>query len=124
MTDELDNTIGSAESSKLTAGSVIVSMVSIKPTKKSKVVAFSCKHPDSQELITLSAAKFKQVKGNSETILRADLWYNLDKENKIAKNSKVAELMRFYGKSTLKHFEGSILQTELDSNGYLCIKAY
>jgi hypothetical protein len=136
MTDELDKTIGTKEIPKLSAGSVIVKQVTIKtvPTKKggkAKLVAFHIKHPDKEELIELSNMKLKVVQGNNETISKDGIWYYENDEEVngklvsiISLKCNAAKVMKFYNKTNLRQFENSSINTELDSDGYLTVKAY
>lgn len=127
MEDELDKPIGTKEAMKLTAGSVVVKNITIESPKegsKAKLVVFNCLHPDREEPIKMSNIKIKKVQGNNETIKKETLWYNLDDEGKIKKTGAVADVMRFYGKQSLRSFDNSSIQTEADANGYLCIKVY
>ena len=52
------------------------------------------------------------------------MWYQLDKEGKISKNSATAETMRKYSCQTLDQFEGKDIDTVEGEGGFLCIKAY
>lgn len=127
--NELETPIGTKERPKLSAGSVIVKEVKIdtKDTRKGgkvKMVFLLIQHPDKDELISISSIKIKKIEGNKETILKDGLWYHLDDENNIEKDSNVAKLLKFYKKETLKDFINSSVTTEADANGYLAIKAY
>lgn len=129
MVNELDKPIGTKEQPKLTAGSVIVDNVTIKemPTKKGgkvKIVNLHCKHPDSDTLLALSSLKIKVVQGNNETISKDGIWYREDSDGNIDKKCNAAVLMNFYNKTTLSGFNGSPVNTELDTSGYLVVKAY
>lgn len=125
--NELDKKIGTIEQPRLTAGSVVVKEVTIAPPKegsKAKIVTLHCQHLDKEELIKLNNLKIKKVQGNNETISKDGIWYREDKDGNVDKRCNTAELMRFYKKDSLKQFENSSVITELDSSGYLAIKAY
>jgi hypothetical protein len=128
MTNELDKPIGTKEAAKLTAGSVIVKTVEVveksKGTKKFKIVELNVLHPEREELVKLSNLKIKKVQGNNETITKDGIWYREDDDGNISKNCNTAELLRFYNKQSLKQLENTSITTELDSAGYLCVKAY
>ena len=129
MTNELDKKVGNEIKPKLSAGSVVVKEVSIEPKKtkkggEAKLVVFRCLHPDKNELLALSNIKIKVVQGNNETIKKDALWYQEDSTGNIASYSNVAKVLNFYKKATLKDFENTSIETELDAAGYLCIKAY
>jgi len=124
---ELDKPIGTKEPQKLAAGSVKIEEVTIAPAKegsKAKLVTFHCKHPDREEQIKISNIMVKKTQGNNINIKRDALWYNTDEDGNIRKTSNLAEVMRFYKKLTLKEFENSFVSTEVDTNGFLAIKAY
>ena len=125
--NELDKPIGTKEQPRLTAGSVIVKSIKVELAKegsKHKLVRFHCKHPDKEELIVLSNVMLKKVQGNNINIKRDAMWYNLDEDENIKKTSTLAVVLKFYNKNTLKEFENSSVNTELDASGYLAIKAY
>lgn len=127
MENELEKPIGTKEQTLLSPGSVVVKEITIEPPKegsKAKLVVFHCLHPDKEELIKLSNVKLKKVQGNNETIKKDTLWWNLDDDGNIRKNSIVADVLRFYNKGKLKDFENTDITTEADASGYLCIKAY
>lgn len=127
MDNELETQIGTKEQQKLSAGSVVVKEITIEAPKegsKARLVVFHCQHPDRDDLIKISNVKVKIVQGNNETIKKDTLWWNTDEEENIRKNSRVADVMRFYNKKTLKSFETTSVNTEQDASGFLCIKAY
>ena len=128
MTDELDKTIGDEEPAKLTAGSVIVKTVIVvqkgEGKKKFRITELEVKHPDKEENIKLTNLKLKKVQGNNETISKDGIWYREDSKGAIDKTCNTALLLKHYGKSSLRQLENTSITTELDSNGYLCVKAY
>ncbi len=124
--DKLDKKIGTKESVKLKAGSFLVMAVSIEPVKKKTgelvgdKVVLSIKHTDSQDLVALSSATYLKNK----SVKQSALWYQEDDDGNIPKSSTLAEVMRFYKIDSIRQFEGKTIITEIDDNGYLCIKAY
>lgn len=127
MANELDNEIGTLEPVKLQPSDCIVRDVKIEPQyrKNSRElvgdkVVFTVSHPDSVELIELSNVQYLKDKAvkNSAT------WYSKDAEGKIAKNSALAETMRFYKVKKLSDFIGKALHTVLDEKNYLVIKSF
>lgn len=126
MTDKLEKKVGTRESVKLTAGSVIVKAVAVEPVKKKTgelvgdKVVLSVSHPDSQDLVGLSSALYLKNKA----VKQSALWYQEDEDGNIVKNSTLAEVMKFYKCQALKEFMGKTLTTEVDEKGYLTIKAY
>ena len=136
MADELDKPIGTKEQPRLTPGSVIVKDVTIEeyPTKKGgkvKILSLHCKHPDKDELISLTNMKVKKVQGNNETISKDAIWYREQEEeingvitSVIDLGCNTAKLMKFYKKAKLSDFKNSSIDTEIDISGFLTIKAY
>ena len=131
MTNELEKSIGTKEQPKLSPGSVIVKSIEVverQPAdikkKKFKIVEVSILHPEKDEIIKLSNLKIKRVQGNNETITKDGIWYREDTDGNLDKNCNASQLLRFYNKTTLKSLIDSSIITELDSAGYLCIKAY
>jgi len=128
MTNELDKPIGTKEQPKLTAGSVIVKGIAVlskgEGKKKFRITEFEVLHPSKEETIKISNMKVKKVQGNNETITKDGIWYREDADGVIDKSCNTAALMRAYDVQTLRQFENMSLTTDLDSAGYLCIKAY
>jgi len=56
-------------------------------------------------------------------VVTIGLWYNLDKEEKIQKDSALAIFLNSVGAKNLKELKGKEVETELDGN-FLCFKAY
>src|SRR3990167_1082117 len=114
MTDKLDKQIGTQESVKLTASSVIVRSVAMETVKKKtgEVVGdkavLSVSHPDSEDLVALSSTLYL----NKKTVKQSALWYNEDSDGNIPKNSALAETMKFYKVASIRQFEGKTLNTE------------
>jgi hypothetical protein len=127
MTDLLDKQIGTKEQTRLTAGSVIVKQITIAPPKegsKAKIVTFHCLHPSREELVKLNNMKVKKIVGNNETITKDGIWYREDDEGNMDKNCNASKVTSFYHKTSLRQFENTSIETELDAMGYLAIKVY
>lgn len=126
MEDKLDKKIGTKESIKLQPGSFLVKMATIQPVKRKsgeavgEKVVLAIQHPDSQEHVDLSSAIYLKNK----SLKQSALWYQEDQDKNIPKSSTLAAVMRHYKVDTVRQFEGKVVETELDENGYLCIKAY
>lgn len=124
--DKLDKPIGTKESIKLAAVPIVVKTAAVENVKKKtgetvgEKVVLSCKHPDSEDLIAVSNVLYLKAK----SVKQSALWYNEDTEGNIAKNSALAETMRYYKITAIKQFAGLTLSTELDDKQYLAIKAY
>lgn len=126
--------IGTKEPEKLKTGKVIVVSIEIsKPKNKSgevikgkdgkelsDKVSFGCKHPDSEDLIQLSKAKV--LKGDK--IKEVGLWFELDSDNMLPKNSALSLMLNHYGAKNISEIASKEIKTTQDENGYLCIKAY
>ncbi len=129
----LDKAIGTIESKSLEAKPVVVAGFvkdDITGKKGSKnegnvvgqKLSILCKHPDQEDPIKLSSAKF--IKGTSVKV--DSLWINLDEEENLQKGSTISELLSYYEVATIKELEGKELKTDYQSetNKYLCFKCY
>ena len=86
-----------------------------------KKLVLLCKHPDQEDVIKISQAKF--IKGESVKV--STLWINFDEEENIQKDSAVALLLNKAEVKKMKELVGKELSTEKDLAGvYLCIKVY
>lgn len=83
-------------------------------------VAVICKHPNKDENIEISSVSYKRGK----EIKTSGLWFKLDEDKLIVKQSALAQFLIFANIPTLDDLIGKELQTELDDKGYLCFKAY
>ena len=113
-TIEKENKILEAKKVKI----VEVEIVDVERAKSRKVVCH-VKHPDREESITISSESYLEEKA----VVTKGLWYNLDKEGHIQKDSSLATFMEFMKVSNLKELEGKEADTELDGN-YLVFKCY
>jgi len=122
--EKLKTGIGNLEPEKLNASKVQVQDVKIETVSKDgkqigEKVIFICKHPEREDIINLSKVKYNK----NDKLVTSGTWLNFDSENKIVKNSALADLINFYKLETLNDFVGKYLETVLDGN-YLVIKAY
>ena len=119
---DLEIGIGSQEATSLKPAQVKIVSATIETvgTKNAQKVVFLVKHPDKEEIIKISELKF--VKGNQ--ITTSGTWLNKDDEGLIRKGSSLAILLQKLSANVIKETEGKDVDTELDSNGYLCFKAY
>jgi hypothetical protein len=124
--EKLETETGTIEKKSLEAKPVLILSVDIREqtNKEGKVVGDKViclsKHPDREdpiEISTLSYLKNKSVKTSG-------LWFNLDEENKIAKDSALGAFLGFCEVKTISQLKELQLETELDDAGYLCFKAY
>lgn len=87
---------------------------------KSHKAVFTCKHPDSENTIDISAVAFldgKQVKS-------VGTWIKVDEDNKLQKGTGTTRLLEKLGVTKLNDAKGKEAQTDTEDNGYLCFKAY
>lgn len=85
-----------------------------------KKLVLICKHPDKEEPIRISEVVFVAGK----TVKTSTMWINLDSDGNIQKGSMVAVVLDKYKAANVNSLEGMTLQTELDENHFLAIKAY
>lgn len=85
-----------------------------------KKLTLICKHPDKEDTIKISEIIFVTGK----TVKTSTMWINLDEDGNIQKGSSVALLLDKYQVQNVNALEGKTLQTELDENKFLAIKAY
>jgi len=83
-------------------------------------VAIICKHPDKDETIQISAVSYRKGK----EIKMSGLWFNLDEDQLIPKQSALASFLAYVEAENLEHLVGKDVKTELDDKNYLCFKAY
>ena len=83
-------------------------------------VSVMCKHPDKPEFIEISSVSYKKGK----EIKTSGLWFKLDIDGKIPKQSSLASLLVCLKANNLNELVGKDAMTELDEKNYLCFKAY
>ena len=120
--EELETPIGNKEPETLKAEKVKVVDIKIEPVgeKKMDKVVFTCKHPAREENITISKVKYVR----NDKIQVSGSWFTLDEDKKLQKGSAVVKLLNFYAVNILVDLIGKELETDVDSEGYLCLKAY
>ena len=117
--------VGSMEAETLKPVDVLVTGSRIQVVEKDgkkigEKVVLICKHPDREESLEISKVKFLK----NDKVTTSGLWFNLDKENNIVKNSALARTLNFNMLTNVDSFTGQTLPTDLEGNGYLCVKAY
>ena len=123
---KIETSIGTKETEKLKSANLKIEAAQIQLVKNKKgeevgeKAIFSCKHPDKEDLIEVS--KVKYLKGDS--IKESATWYNEDEDDKIVKNSALAQFLIFIGASNVKETVGKEIESVSDTDGYLCFKAY
>lgn len=85
-----------------------------------KKYVFKCKHPEREELIDISKVKYEK----DGKLKIEGTWKTLDKENKIAKQSAIAQFMKSQRILRLKDFIEKEIETCYDDKEYLVFKAY
>jgi len=94
--------------------------ISLRDTKKGKIVNCEAKHPDKEENINISSVAYLRDK----QVVNGGLWFSLDKEENIQKGSALAIFLDSLNAKTLGELEGKEVKTELDDKEWLCFKAY
>lgn len=126
INEKLKTEIGTKEPKKLAPEKVIALSIVIESVKNKKgeevgdKATLTCKHPDQEDPIKISNVKYEKGKN----LKVAALWYNLDEDQKIFKNSALAIWMKHNGLITLENIEKMELETTQDDEGYLVFKAY
>jgi hypothetical protein len=85
-----------------------------------KKLVLLCKHPDKKDQIKISEISFIVGK----TVKTSTIWINVDTDGNIQKGSTIAVLLEKAQANSVNDLEGKTLQTELDANNFLAIKAY
>lgn len=119
--EELKIGLGTIEQEKTSLKPAKVKIVStlIEPTAKAKKVVFVVKHPDKEETIKISSVSFLE----NREVKVVGTWLNLDKENKIQKNSGLYRLLVKLNALNIEQAIGKEVETELEGQ-YLCFKVY
>lgn len=118
--------IGTKETPKLKAEKCVVESVDTEPLTSGKgtKAVFSLKHPSKQELIKVSSAVVMRQRKGKKEIVSLGAWVNLDEDGLLAKDSTLAQVLKFYNASNLTEMTGKTVETEVGEDGYLAIKAY
>ena len=120
---ELNKEVGTLAPEKkevLSPTKVKIVKVSLRDTKKGKIVSCESKHPDKEENINISSVAYLRDK----QVTNGGLWFSLDKEENIQQRSALSIFMEKLQAKTLKELEGKEADTELDDKEWLCFKAY
>lgn len=84
-------------------------------------VVLNVRHPQyTDKLIDVSGVKYQK----GDKLVSGGLWVNKDKDGKIPFKSALACFMRFVGARNIGSVKGLQVDTVLDDNGYLVVKAY
>ena len=83
-------------------------------------VSITCKHPEKEEQIVISSVSYKKGK----EIRTSGMWFKLDIDNLIPKQSALAGFLTFLNVENLDALIGMEILTEFDEKNYLCFKAY
>lgn len=120
---ELDKEIGTIPPEKkelLLPKKVKIVKVSLRDTKKGKIVSCEAEYPDREDNIHISSVVYLREK----QLTNGGLWFSLDKEEKIQQGSALSVFMEKLQARTLRELEGKEADTELDDKEWLCFKAY
>lgn len=114
---------GTISPAKVTIASVIIKDKD-KDGKKmtSPLAQFMVKHPEKDELITISKVQFIE----SKKIINKGFWVETDKDGNFFKGSAVSVVLEKLGCDTLADTYGKEIDTieESEESPYLCLKAY
>jgi len=115
--------IGTIDKQKLTPEKVKIVKVEIETVEKAKANKVVCyvEHPKATDEIKISSVKIEQGKDKVKVV---GMWVNLDKDNKLDKNSATAVLLRFLGCKKIEDLVGKECSTAEDDGGYLCFRGY
>jgi len=83
-------------------------------------VVFEAKHPDAEDTIKISAVSCL----NGKQVITTGTWFNLDADEKIVKDSALANLLVSLNVTNLNDTIGKEIDTEAEEHGYLVFKAY
>jgi len=116
--------IGEKEVETLKPAKVKVEDIKITPvtfgSKINEKVVLVVKHPDRDEAIQISSVKVLK----KDKVVVSGLWFYLDEDEKIRKNSVLALFLNFAGVSNLEELKGKEFETVTDEEGYLVVKAF
>ena len=123
----LNNPVGTIEPEKLGAKKVKVLKAEIqtqykkdKTTAVGDIVKLTCKHPDKDEPIVISKVRYEVVGKLKES----GIWYNEDTNKEVQKGSALSILLAHYSCANVRALEALELDTVINEQGYLIIKAY
>lgn len=121
--------VGIKEAKKIEAKKVTIATIGLQTiTKEGKamkpLVHIECAHPDKQKDELIHITKIKYLRG--DVVRTVGLWLQTDDDDKIQKDSAIAELLNFLNCKTLDETVGKEVETtyESDEKPFLCIKAY
>jgi len=120
---ELNKGIGTIPPEKkevLKPTKVKIVSISLRDTRKGKIISCESKHPDKEENINISSVAYLRDK----QVVNGGLWYTLDKEENIQQGSALAIFMERLQAKTLNELVGKEPDTELDDKEWLCFKVY
>lgn len=114
---------GTVQPAKVTIASVVIKEKDKEGVvMKTPLAQFMVKHPDKEELLSISKLKF--LDGNNLKVV--GFWVQTDKEGNFFKGSSIDRILELLGCETLADTYGKEIDTvtESDSSPYLCLKAY
>ena len=120
---ELNKAIGTLPPEKkeiLEPTKVKIVKISLRDTKKGKIVNCEVEYPNREENINISSVVYVRDK----KVVNNGLWFTLDKEENIQQGSALSVFMAKLQAKTVKELEGKEPDTELDDKQWLCFKAY
>lgn len=118
-----DRVVNTVPEAKVKIASVVIQETKKNGEKMSTPLAqVMIKHPDKEELLTIS--KIKYIEGKD--VLVKGLWVQLDADGKIQKSSAIDVLLKFTNSKTLEELYTKDIEAvhESEESKFLCLKAY
>ena len=129
-TEIIKKKVGNVEQPRSTVSPAVVKIASVLLKTKDKndkemttpLVQFMVKHPDKDELITIS--KVKYIDGDKA--VAKGFWVQTDDDDNFYKGSAIDLILKKLGVETLEETYGKDIDTieESKDSSYLCLKAY
>ena len=129
-TEIIKKKVGNVEQPRSTVSPAVVKIASVLLKTKDKndkemttpLVQFMVKHPDKEELITIS--KVKYIDGDKA--VAKGFWVQTDDDDNFYKGSAIDLILKKLGVETLEETYGKDIDTieESKDSSYLCLKAY
>lgn len=88
--------------------------------KTNEKVVCTVKHPDRDEPINISTVKVLR----KDKVKTSGIWYSADEDGNVAKNSVLADLLKFANIENTLQLVDKEFDTLADDDGFLCLKAY
>lgn len=130
VSELVNKKVGNIEPEKKTLDAKEIEIIAVvEQTKKSDgkpmtipLAKIMCKHPDKEELISISKVKTLM----KEKVITRSLWVQFDDDENIQKGSALDDLLKFMKADCLADTYNKKIDTtvESDDSPFLCLKAY